>query len=193
MDKAPDGRSEERTKGPLDLHLLTTRSEQEQLRMLEGVRAWHGGELGAVRVGVAQKLRILQREAGKAKFAGVTQERLDKWRRRQRISGSVTITCRLEPTSTGEEYEITVNCASTEMDKECPNFPPFKSTYGPDRLPQGQQDAANHRDNWVLAVLSELDAELGMELAKANWIDDEFGHQDPASRNADRDVRTSRK
>ena len=186
--------------GPLfdaaGLHLPTTHSEQETLRVLEQVRgrrstsADPGAELGVVKSMVGQKLRLLTREVGKP--GGPTTEEIEKWRRRLYIEGSVAIKTTQYSTSTGKAYQITAVCQSMASDKDCPNFPPFEDDYLPENLTEGRRAAEAHRDKWVLAVLSALDVELGIALAEAGWIEDEYGHQDTKEREADRDVRTHR-
>ena len=196
MDGAKDEHRPSPASDSAGLHLPTTRSEQENLRVLEQIRGLRssstdpGAELGVLKSMIGQKLRLLKREVGKPN--GPNEQQLQRWRRRVYIEGSVAINTTEYSTSTGKAYQIVATCQSTWEDGECPNFPPFDSSYLPEHVTQGRLAAEAHRDKWIVAVLSALDVELGMALADAGWIEDEYGHKDTKEREADRDVRTHR-
>jgi hypothetical protein len=179
----------------LKLSLVNVKSEQENLRVLGQIRAIRGdtknpsAAIEATLEKIDLKLRVLQRFVGKkatfpdgTEVDGPAQERMGRWLRRQLVDADIDY--ERVPTPQGMAYEISVTCQSIENDSECPVFRPFKHTFGEKALAIGMQAAESHRDRWKWRVLSELDAELGMELAKVGWITDEFGHEDPKARAA---------
>jgi len=180
-----------------DIQLAQVYTDQQFFRQLGLARSLAGEtdnparELSAVNALIAFCLRKLQKYVGEGKD-DLSQTQLNKWRRRIRVAGSVSVSDNRVQTGQGQMYRIESTCQSVEtQDGECPRFKPITKTVFRDEREASMRDEEKRVTRWQVSVLSELEAELEMQLARFGWDKENFGPEDSEVKEARQEVRAT--